>query len=110
MLLSFGYSLLTQNDYIHSEVLINDQAEHIFYDIYQTGLDNYRFEFKSVTNADTTHLFNCNLNDSVYGSMKFDRFVEKDMIKIVTNIPVEPEMAKTEKGKVVVLTSNSVLP
>lgn len=96
-------SLFEQNDFIVSKVISNTEKEKVYYDVYQTGLDNYRFEFKAVNNSDTTKLFEYNLNDAIYTAMKFTIIQANDTLTIATNLPTNKVVRRTKFGTTVIL-------
>jgi hypothetical protein len=70
-----------QNDFIKSVTISNETNEHIFYNVYQTGIDNYRFEFLATYGTDTTKLFEYYLNDAVYTALKFSNTLNPQVKK-----------------------------
>ncbi len=46
-------SLIEQNDFVVSKTISNEKNEQIFYGVYKTGNDNYRFEFMATNNSYT---------------------------------------------------------
>ena len=96
-------SLFEQNDFIVSEIISNTTKEQVYYDVYQTGLDNYRFEFKSANNSDTTNLFEYFLNDAIYTAMRFTSVHTNDSLTITTNFPINKMVSKTKSGTIVIL-------
>ena len=98
-----GCSLFEQNDFIISKVISNNTKEQVFYDVYQTGLDNYRFEFKSANNSDTIKLFEYYLNDATYTAMRFTNMRTYDTLSISTNFPTNKLISMTKLGTIVIL-------
>lgn len=96
-------SLFEQNDFIVSKVISNTAKEKVYYDVYQTGLDNYRFEFKTANNSDTTKLFEYNLNDAIYTAMRFTIAQVNDTLTISTNLPTNKVVRRTKFGTIVIL-------
>jgi len=103
LLLIASCSFFEQNDFIISNVISKDTNEQIFYDVYQTGIDNYRFEFKAVNNSDTIKLFEHFLNDATYKAMRFKITPSNDTLIIIPNIPTEFKFSKTKIGTTVIL-------
>jgi len=99
-------SSFEQNDFIVSNVISNNTNEQIFYNVYQTGIDNYRFEFKSVNNSDTTKLFEYFLNDATYKAMRLRSFNTTDTLTIITNVPTLVKFGKTKMGMTVILKND----
>lgn len=59
-----GCSSLYRNDYLHTLQLTDSKQPELICKVYQTGIDNYRYEFKLTENGDTTELFDAYLNDA----------------------------------------------
>ena len=103
LLLMVSCSFFEQNDFIVSKVISKNTNEQILYDIYQTGIDNYRFEFKAVNKSDTINLFEYFLNDATYKAMRFKNFTSNDTVTIITNMPTDFKFSKTKMGTIVIL-------
>ncbi len=86
-----------------SRVISKNTNEQIFYDVYQTGIDNYRFEFKAVNNSDTIKLFEYFLNDATYKAMRFKITPSNDTLTIITDMPTDFKFGKTKIGSTVIL-------
>ena len=102
-LLVVSCSFFERNDFIVSNVISKDTSEQIFYDVYQTGIDNYTFEFKAVNNLDTLKLFEYFLNDVTYTAMRFKNIRTNDTLTIITNMPTDLKLSKTKIGTTVSL-------
>ena len=100
-----GCSYFEQNELIVTETISNEPNEHIFYSVYQTGIDNYRFEFSANYGNDTTKLFEYYLNDAIYTVMNFSIKRNDDTLKIKTNMPTENICAETNNKTTVMLTN-----
>jgi hypothetical protein len=98
-------SYVEQNDFIVTETISNEPNESIFYRVYQTGIDNYRFEFSANYGTDTTKLFEYYLNDAVYTVMNFSITRSDDTLKIKTNMPTENICTETKNKTIVILTN-----
>jgi hypothetical protein len=98
-------SQFVQNDFVIKETISNEPNEHIFYNVYQTGIDNYRFDFFATSGKDPTKLFEYYLDDAVYTAMKLSNTKIGDTLKIKTNLPTEKISAITENKTNVVLTN-----
>lgn len=103
LLLLISCSFLKQNDFIISKVISKNTNEQILYDVYQTGIDNYRFEFKAVNHPDTIKLFEYFLNDATYKAMRFKITPSNDTLTIVTNMPTDFKFSQTKIGTIVIL-------
>lgn len=99
-------SYFEQNDLIITETISNKPNESIFYSVYQTGIDNYRFEFSANYGTDTTKLFEYYLNDAVYTVMNYSITRNKDTLKIKINMPTEDICTETKNKTIVMLTND----
>lgn len=81
-LLTISCSRLEQNDLIVSEDLGQTTKGTIIYKLYQTGIDNYRYEFYLVDSGDSVDIFQSYLNDATYKGLKFIVRETKDTVKI----------------------------
>jgi hypothetical protein len=79
--------------------LITEKGETVFYDIFQTGFDNYEFVFSSSYNSDTSIFLNYYVNDAAYTALRLDRKIENDTLIIETNMPTEKQTGVTVAGK-----------
>lgn len=91
-----------QNDYITSKIIFSRNNELVFYDVFKTGLENYRCEFKEVYQQDTIKLFDYYINDNLYSSNTFKVDIQSDSI-IVSAYNAEPIVKKCKFGTVVLL-------
>ncbi len=101
--------LFYQNDFIATENIGKINNETFLYSAYQTGLDNYRIEFKVVVNKDTTKLFNYYINDAVYTKKEntFRFKISNDTLTVFQShyYTTEKIYCKTKKGTIIVLKS-----
>ena len=105
-LMFFGScTFFEQNDFVVSKTISNEPKETIYYNVYQTGIDNYRLEFNVNSGTETTKLFEYYLNDAVYTSMNLDITKNNDTVKIKINMPTENISAKTRNKTIVILTN-----
>ena len=105
LLFIVGCSYFEQNNLIVTRTISNEPNEHIFYSVYQTEIDNYRFEFFANYGNDTTKLFEYYLNDAIYNVMNFSIKRNDDILKIKTNMPTENKCAETKNKTIVMLTN-----
>jgi hypothetical protein len=104
-LMFFGScTFFEQNDFVVSKTISNEPKETIYYNVYQTGIDNYRLEFNVNSGTETTKLFEYYLNDAVYTSMNLDITKNNDTVKIKINMPTRNISAKTRNKTIVILT------
>ena len=94
-----------QNDFVVKETILNEPNEQIFYSVYKTGIDNYRFDFFATSGMETIKLFEYYLNDAVYTTMKFTITKNGNTLKIKTNLPTEKISAMTKNKTNLVLTN-----
>jgi hypothetical protein len=105
-LIFFGScTFFEQNDFVLSKTISNEPKETIYYNVYQTGIDNYRLEFNVNSGTETTKLFEYYLNDAIYTSMNLDITKNNDTVKIKINMPTENISAKTRNKTIVILTN-----
>ncbi len=91
-------SAFHQYDFVESKILVSNNDEVIFYDIFQTGIDNYDFIFYSSFKNDTTKLFNYYVNDAVYTALRINTKTQNDTLFIEMNMPTEISNGKTKAG------------
>ena len=74
---------LYQNDFLFDKELIRpDSSIVIAYKLYQTGIDNYRYEFYGISGNDSIKLFDAFLNDATYKTAKFHTDLRNDSVFI----------------------------
>ena len=84
-----GCDLLNQNDYVETIEIGLIDKETIFCDVYQTGIDNYRYEFQKIAEgSDTMTIFPAYLNDAMNGNEDFELNRIGDTIEITTTKPI----------------------
>ena len=92
--------LLNQNDFVETINIGSDDGEKIYCDVYQTGLDNYRYEFNMINEvSDTIKIFDAYLNDAVNGNEEFELTVKEDTIEITNSKPISND-PKEVNGKI----------
>lgn len=105
VLLSNSCSLFNQNDFIATENIAQIDNENFIYSVYQTGIDNYRVEFKVVVDADTTKLFDYGINDAVYSKENSFHFkTSQDTLIVISPQQTSKFHYKTSKGTTIELT------
>ncbi len=100
LLLILSCKFLEQKDFILRKTLINKSDESIFYDIYQTGIDNYTFEFFHSYKNDTTKIFDYHLNDALHSALRLQTTIVGDTVLIESNMPFENKSFKLASGSV----------
>jgi poly(3-hydroxyalkanoate) synthetase len=80
--------------------LLKTDKENLFYDIYQTGLDNYTITFYNSDKGDIAKLFEYYINDAVYSALRLKTKVIGDTIKVTTNMSWDNEIHKLPSGKI----------
>ncbi|MEN7551902.1 hypothetical protein AAG747_28555 [Rapidithrix thailandica] len=92
-----------QKDFVHKVELapINTNGT-LYYDLYKTGIDNYKYEFKISTKQDTLDVFEVHLNDATYKNIEFNVKENRDTIFINSNWNLG-RYSKLVKNKMVVL-------
>jgi len=84
----YSCDLLYQNDFVKSEKIYEIEQGELFYDLYQTGIDNYRYEFNAIKNQDTVKLFDAYLNDAIAKNSLFTIESRNGFININCNKPL----------------------
>jgi hypothetical protein len=64
-------SYFEMNKFVTSEIIMKEENETFYYNVFQTGIDNYRFEFLAIGKSDTMKLFEYYLNDAAFSALKF---------------------------------------
>jgi hypothetical protein len=91
-------AFLEQNDFVLRKTLTNKNNESIFYEIHQTGLDNYTFTFFNAYESDTIKIFKYFLNDAVYTALRLETSIVNDTILVNCNMPSDDEVHKLLSG------------
>ena len=98
-LLTTCCSTLEQNDFVEERDLGKTTKGTILYKLYQTGTDNYRYEFYSVDHMDTTDPFQTYLNDATYKGIRFIVQETGDTIRIKSTRDLG-QFTKTIEGRI----------
>jgi hypothetical protein len=107
-LLFSSCSMFDQNDFIVTEYIGQIDNEKFLYSAYQTGIDNYRIEFKVVVNKDTAKIFDYWINDALYTKEHSFHFkTSQDTLIISTPFNSCKAYYKTKKGTTIELTNKS---
>jgi hypothetical protein len=100
--------MFDQNDFIVTEYIGQIDNEKFLYSAYQTGIDNYRIEFKVVVNKDTAKIFDYWINDALYTKEHSFHFkTSQDTLIISTPFNSCKAYYKTKKGTTIELTNKS---
>ncbi len=86
-----------KNDFVKSDKIYEIEERELFYELYQTGIDNFRYEFKVIYKKDTIKLFNAYLNDATAKNSSFTIENKNGIININSNKPIG-NFEKTEFG------------
>jgi hypothetical protein len=86
-ILFMSCSVFNQNDFVKNEKIGLEIHKNISlgYKLYQTGFDNFRYEFYLVQVTDTVDLFETYLNDATYKNVTFKIEEKYDSILIYSN-------------------------
>jgi hypothetical protein len=60
----------SQSKFIESNVLTQLDTETIYYDAFQTGIDNFKVEIKSKSGVGVEHLFDYYINDGIFAKKR----------------------------------------
>ena len=80
--------LFNQNDFIETFKIADIDDKELVCNLYQTGIDNYRYEFKIIKSQDTTDLFDAYLNDATANNSIFTLEKENEKMIIISNKPI----------------------
>ena len=104
-LLTCSCTQLEQNNFISTEKIGQLGNEEFIYSAFQTGFDNYRIEFKSITDSDTSRIFDYYINDAKYSKENSFRFrLTNDTLFVLTSFQSCKIYYKTEKGTILAVT------
>ncbi|MDJ1506807.1 hypothetical protein [Xanthocytophaga agilis] len=107
-LLPASCSRFDQNDFISTQKVGQIGEETFLYSAFQTGLDNYRIEFKVSIGTDTTNLFDFFINDALYTKENSFHFqTSHDTLIISTPFQLCKSYRKTHKGTTIEITNNA---
>jgi hypothetical protein len=101
--LIFGCSTIEHDNFIEAKDVGKTTVGNVVYKIYQTGVDNYRYEFYLVSGVDTTQLFESHLSDATYTHIRLLIQENGDTIKLKSNWSLGQQL-KTVDKKVFILT------
>lgn len=93
-------STFYRHDFVERKILVTVNDEVIFYDIFQTNIDNYNFIFYSSYRKDTTKMFTYNVNDAVYTALRLNTSKQNDTLFIEMNMPTKILTGKTKAGNI----------
>lgn len=100
--------MFEQNDFIATEKVTQLKEETIIYSVFQTGIDNYRVEFKTIVNQDTSKLFNYYINDAVYSKANSFKFrTQNDTLVILNPYQAGNIFYKSPKGNTIEVANSS---
>lgn len=88
----------SEDKFVERTDLVELKGENFFYDIYQTGIDNYTFRFFSAKNNDTSLFYEYYLNDAVYTAAGIECKYLNDTLFIGIQTQVESLRGVTNKG------------
>jgi hypothetical protein len=83
-----SYDMFNQNDFIETIKIAAIDDNELICNLYQTGIDNYRYEFKIIEGQDTTDIFDTYLNDATAKNSTFTIEKENEKIVIISNKPI----------------------
>ena len=92
-----------QNKFVGTKVLAQFSTDTIYYNAFQTGIDNYRIEIKSKSVSDVEHLFNYYVNDGLFTATTLRASIKGDTAFILSRQPVGNEEGQTKHGRIVLM-------
>ena len=88
---------LEKTDLIKREVITDVKGKSLVYEMYVTGLDKYRYNYKLVSPQDSTQLFEVRFMDETANNMEMEIEQSRNRIKIILDRPTEHQ-TKTVDG------------
>lgn len=98
-------SFLEQNNFIETKIISSDLNEKIIYKYYQTENDNYKVDFYSIHQSDSTKLFEHSIDKSLLSSNMYKISEFENEIIISTRLFSEAKKLVTRNGKSIILTN-----
>jgi hypothetical protein len=92
-----------QNKFVSTKVLTRFKTDTIYYDAFQTGVDNYRIEIKAKSGNVIDHLFDYYIDDGIFTSTTLRASTKGDTTFILSKYPVDNEIGHTRQGKSVIM-------
>jgi len=87
-----------QRDFVVRKIIVSNKEEVLFYDLFQTGIDNYDFIFYASFKGDTTKMVTYNLADAIYTALEIKSKIQNDTLFIEINMPVKTFDGMTYSG------------
>ncbi|WP_326982633.1 hypothetical protein VUJ46_21120 [Chryseobacterium sp. MYb264] len=98
-------SFLEQSNFIETKIISSDLNEKIIYKYYQTGIDDYKVDFYSVIESDSTKLFEHSIDDALFTSNTYTISEHEDRLIIRTKLFSEEKKLTTRNGRSILLTN-----
>ena len=98
ILLVSSCSLIKQHAFLERKTLFKNGEEAVFYEVYQTGVDNYDVLFYSSFRGDTSKMLNYNVDDALYTALRLETRTQQDTLFIETNMPTTAQKGVTVAG------------
>ncbi|MEI7486836.1 MAG: hypothetical protein WCJ72_05410 [Chryseobacterium sp.] len=98
-------SFLEQNKFIETKVISSDLNEQIIYKFYHMGINQYKVDFYSVHQSDSTKLFVHFINDALFSSNTYKISQSQNEIIIRNQLFSEEKKLITQNGKSIILTN-----
>jgi hypothetical protein len=92
-----------QKNLVGTQVLAKFTTDTIYYDAFQTGVDNFLIEIKSKRGKEVEHLFNYYVNDGMFDSTTLQASIKGDTTFIFSRQPVGDEKGETKEGRLVLM-------
>lgn len=86
-----------------TNTLVEFSAETIYYEAFQTDIDNYRIEINSKDGITVEHLFNYYINDGIFTPSTLQASIKGDTVYIGSKYAIGNGKAQTKHGKFVVM-------
>lgn len=85
----FSCSSLEQTDKIRSEMITATDGDTLLYEMYQTGLDKYRYEYNLKNGNKTTQLFTAEFTGEAGSEARMDIERGRNEIRVILDKPIE---------------------
>ncbi|WP_073294655.1 hypothetical protein [Chryseobacterium polytrichastri] len=105
ILLLQSCSFLEQNKFIETKVISSDLNEKIIYKFYHTGINNYKVDFYSVHQSDSTKLFEHFITDAIFSSTPYKISQNEHEVIIRNQLFSKEKKLITQNGKSIILTN-----
>lgn len=97
-------SFLEQHHFTETKIISSNNNEKIIYKYYQNGRGNYKVDFYSVRQSDSTKLFEHTIDHTLFTSNTYSISENENGLIIKTKLFSEVKKLVTQGGKSIILT------